>query len=126
MDLERIYTIAERIAEIEYLKRGYEVSHPSGKSRYDFIAEKDGRCVRVQVKSGTPFNNGKELLGHSPRGYLRNEIDVMVIVDLDNNGNCYFIPCDHIEGQTNVRIRLDDNGYQGKALSGKHYTRFIG
>lgn len=122
---ERIYTIAEALAQIEYMRRGYEVSEPKGLARYDFIAEKDGRFVRVQVKVGSPFNNGKELLGHTPKGYDRSEIDVLVMVDLEDS-QCYFIPCDHIVGQQNIRLRKDQGSYNGKALQSDHYMRFIG
>lgn len=119
-------TFCELKAMSEYSARGYEISIPIGSARYDFIAEKDGRMVRVQVKHGTPFNNGNELLGHSPKAYSRNEIDVLVMIDTSNH-NIYYIPADHVEGMTNIRLRLTPYQREGsKALIGEHYTRFIG
>jgi len=121
-----IGTTCEIIAMLEYSKRGYEINIPVGVSRYDFIAEKDGRSVRVQVKHGTPFNNGLELIGHSPKAYERREIDVLVMVDTQND-KVYFIPADHVEGMSNIRLRLEPYQKGGsKALIAEHYEKFIG
>lgn len=123
-----VATTSELIAMAEYLKHGYTISLPFSPARYDFIAEKNGMSVRVQVKHGSPFNNGKELLGFSSKPYERSEIDVVVMVDTQTD-QIYYIPANHVEGMTSIRLRLEPyktSVGEGKALMAEHYKKFIG
>lgn len=120
--------MSELAVMVEYSKRGYTVSIPTSQARYDFIAEKDGRTVKVQVKHGTTFNGERELLGFSRVPYDRNDIDVVAMYD-SNDGSIYYIPADHVQGMTAIRLRVEPYLYSvkdGKALMAEHYTRFIG
>lgn len=125
---QTVGNMSELAVMVEYSKRGYTINIPTSQARYDFIAEKDGRTVKVQVKHGSTFNGERELLGFSRVPYERNEVDVVVMFD-SNDGSMYFIPCDHVEGMTSIRLRIEPYLYdikEGKALIAEHYTKFIG
>ena len=113
---------------LEYVSKGYTINIPTTPARYDFIAEKNGRLVKVQVKHGTPFNNDSEILGFSKTPYSRDDIDVIAFYD-SMNQNMYFIPADHVENMTSIRLRLEpykNNVKNEKALFAEHYLRFLG
>jgi hypothetical protein len=121
-------TVSEFSVMLEYAKRGYTINLPTSPARYDFIAEKEGRSVKVQVKHGTTFNGERELLGFSHSPYKKTEVDVITMYD-SNDGTIYFIPTDHVEGMTSIRLRVEPYLYSikdGKALIAEHYTKFIG
>jgi hypothetical protein len=113
---------------LEYQSRGYTISLPTNQVRYDVVAEKNGRFLRIQVKAGTSFNNGTELLSFTKIPYSTEDADVVVIVDLETDKK-YFIPVSHVEGMTSIRLRLEPYKYKTenpKALISEHYTKFIG
>lgn len=121
-------TVSELAVMYEYAQRGYTINIPTSPARYDFIAEKDGRSIRVQVKHGSTFNNERELLGYSKTPYDRKEIDVVVMYDSKSQG-MYFIPADHVADMTSIRLRLEPYirlPQSEKALLAEHYTKFIG
>lgn len=126
-ETKMIGTVSELSTMLEYARRGYTINLPTTPARYDFIAEKDGRSVKVQVKHGSSFNNGKELLGHTHSPYKQNEIDIVAIYD-SATAIIYFIPASHVDGMTSIRLRLEPYSYQvdGKALVAEHYLKFIG
>lgn len=124
----QIGTVSELAVMLEYAQRGYTVNLPTSPARYDFIAEKDGRTVKVQVKHATSFNGEKELLGFSHTPYKKTEIDVVTMYD-SKDGTIYYIPADHVEGMTSIRLRLEPYLYtvkEEKALIADHYKKFIG
>ena len=49
-----IGNITELECILAFTKMGYQVSLPyGGQARYDFVAEKDGKFLRIQVKTST-------------------------------------------------------------------------
>jgi hypothetical protein len=121
-------TVSELSVMLEYAKRGYTINLPTTPARYDFIAEKEGRSVKVQVKHGTTFNGERELLGFSKIPYEKKDVDVVAMFD-SNDGTIYYIPTDHVEGMTSIRLRVEPYLYSvksEKALIADHYTKFIG
>ncbi|MEH7116931.1 group I intron-associated PD-(D/E)XK endonuclease [Neobacillus vireti] len=121
-------TVSELSVMLEYAKRGYTINLPTTPARYDFIAEKDGRSVKVQVKHGSTFNGERELLGFSKTPYNKRDVDVIAMFD-SNDGTIYYIPTDHVEGMTSIRLRIEPYLYSvksEKALIAEHYKKFIG
>lgn len=121
-------TVSELAVMLEYAKRGYTINIPTSPARYDFIAEKDGRSVKVQVKHGSTFNGEREILGYSKTPYEKKDVDVVAMFD-SNDGQIYFIPTDHVEGMTSIRLRIEPYLYvvkSEKALVAEHYLKFIG
>lgn len=113
---------------LEYSKQGYTINLPTSPARYDFIGEKEGRTVKVQVKHGTSFNEKRELLGHSKIPFSQKDIDVVAMYD-SHADKVYYIPASHVEGMTSIRLRLEPYLYNiqdGKALIAEHYEKFIG
>lgn len=54
MDINRrTGSVAELAVSAKLVSLGYDVSIPFGEGSYDLIADKDGRLIRVQVKSAT-------------------------------------------------------------------------
>ncbi|MFT4413236.1 group I intron-associated PD-(D/E)XK endonuclease [Fredinandcohnia humi] len=112
----------------EYAKRGYSIYTPFTLERCDFIAEKNGRYVRVQVKSGTNFNGGREVVGFSQKPYTKEDTDIVVVFDQRENRH-YYIPVEHVEGMKAIRLRLSPYLYhvkKKKALHADNYTKFLG
>lgn len=115
--------VAELDFALEYTKRGYIVSFPQTPTSYDFVAEK-GKVVKVQVKSGSSFNNGNELLVHSKSPVRETDFDILVVLDPIRDER-YYIPVHHVAGMKNIRLRLD-NKESEKTLLASHYKKFIG
>lgn len=112
----------------EYARRGYTVSAPVGVARYDFVAERDGRFVRVQVKTGTSFNGGRELIAHTDKPLTRKDADLLGIYNPVDD-SYFYVPVEHVAGQRNIRVRLEPYVYGVKkklALDGSMYRTFIG
>jgi hypothetical protein len=121
-------TVSELAVMLEYARRGYTINIPTSPARYDFIAEKDGRSVKVQVKHGSTFNGERELLGYSKTPYEKKDVDVVAMFD-SNDSQIYYIPTDHVEGMTSIRLRVEPYLYavkEEKALVAEHYKKFIG
>lgn len=128
LNAHMVGTVSELSVMLEYAKRGYTINLPTSPARYDFIAEKEGRSVKVQVKHATTFNGERELLGFSKTPYEKKDVDVITMYD-SNDGTIYFIPTDHVEGMTSIRLRVEPYLYSvksEKALIADHYKKFIG
>ena len=93
------------IAELAIAKRlielGYNVLFPYGENqRYDVVAEKGSRFIRVQVKYCTPKNGVLEINCRSSNNwsvlhYTAKEIDILAAYN-PINGETYFIPSSEI------------------------------
>lgn len=128
MSTQRIGTVSELAVMLEYAQRGYTINLPTSPARYDFIAEKNGRAVKVQVKHGTSFNGERELLGFSKTPYTKDDVDIIAMYD-STDEQIYYIPTDHVEGMTSIRLRTAPYLYsvkKEKALVSEHYKKFIG
>lgn len=69
--------ITELITSIDLMKRGYDVFKALSMGTCDLVAIKNGKCIRIEVKSGYTNINGK--LNHTK---VRSEytFDVLAIV----------------------------------------------
>lgn len=127
-EAQAIGNTSELAVMLEYSKRGYTINIPTAPARYDFIGEKEGRTVKVQVKHGSSFNNERELLGYSKTPYSKKDIDVVTVYD-STEDKIYYIPVDHVSDMTSIRLRKEPYLYNvpdGKALIASHYEKFIG
>lgn len=85
-----------------FYELGYQVSIPYGEnSRYDFIADIEGKLIRVQVKTSSPVRNSEGAITFQTRStrinstqnishpYTKEEIDYFATYW---DGKCYLIP----------------------------------
>lgn len=77
-----------------FIKDGYNVLVPFGSSRYDFVVEKNGIFIRIQVKKANVkenvlvFSTCSTLVGSTKivsRDYTDKEIDLFAAVDIDRS-----------------------------------------
>lgn len=107
--------LGEMIIMTEFIKMGYNISVPLGDNcRYDFIAEKDGKCLKVQCKYTESKKNTIRVNCYSTvsglsggknesRYYTSSEIDLLSVYDKTTN-KCYYVyPKDF---QTILYLRL--------------------
>ena len=62
----KVGTDGELAVAAKMAQLGYNISFPMGGTPYDLIAEKDGVCVRVQVKAATLQKRGSYRVNLSP------------------------------------------------------------
>lgn len=102
--------IAELAVASKLVGDGWKVLFPFGEdSRYDLVAEKSGRFVRVQVKYVTPKNgalntNCRSSNNWSVLHYSPEDIDAIAVYDADSK-NIYFIPSDKMNSSA-FKLRL--------------------
>lgn len=100
----------ELLAAAEFTKRGWQVSFPYGENaRYDMVAEKEGKMLRVQVKAATPKNgvlhvNCRSSNNWSVVHYGDKYFEIVAVVDLESR-RVYFIPSNRI-GRSLLNLRL--------------------
>lgn len=117
--------VSELDAMTQFVRRGFTVSIPFTLARFDFIATKGEQHIRVQVKTGTTFNGGREILGFSQKPYTKDDIDVVVMVA--HTGTFYYVPVEKVEGMTSIRLRLTPYLYnvkEEKALLADDFLTF--
>lgn len=102
-----------------FYKLGYTVSIPYGEnSRYDFIADINGKLLRVQVKTSTARDNGDLIefscrstrvntQGNFSRTYTKEEIDYFCTY-YDNK--CYLVPVTECSSSKKLRFNSTKNG----------------
>lgn len=102
-----------------FYKLGYTVSIPYGEnSRYDFIADINGKLLRVQVKTSTAKDNGDLIefscrstrvntQGNFSRTYTKEEIDYFCTY-YDNK--CYLVPVTECSSSKKLRFNSTKNG----------------
>ncbi|MFH1745218.1 MAG: group I intron-associated PD-(D/E)XK endonuclease [bacterium] len=89
--------IAEMRIAADLLEKGWHVLFPYGENnRYDLVAEKSGKFIRVQVKYVTPKNGSLDVNCRSSNNwnvvsYTAKEIDYIGVFDSDSE-NIYYIP----------------------------------
>lgn len=103
--------IAEFIVSARLIELGWRVLFPAGENtRYDLVAERDGRFIRIQVKYVTPKDgaltvncrscNNWQVLPYTPE-----EIDVLAAYDA-KHGTIYFIRSNQMNKNT-FKLRLE-------------------
>lgn len=115
MDKKTKGGIAELAVAAKLMKIGWSVAFPYGeRSRYDLIAEKKGKFIRVQVKYSTPKNGALRVNCRSSNNwsvlrYTADQIDVIAAYNPED-GQIYFIPANEINGSVmNLRLREAKN-----------------
>ena len=104
-------SIAELIMAAKVMSLGWNIYFPYGEnSRCDFVAAKDGKFIRVQVKSSKPKRGAltvqcRSCNNWSMKSYTSKDIDCMAIYDSINQ-NAYFMPVSKIN-KTAVNLRLE-------------------
>ena len=84
--------LGEAIAMTRMMRLGYTVLHPQTTESYDFLAVKDGRHIRVQVKAASKTNTHRGnqrysfnvCRGRARKMYEDDSIDYFVFVALDS------------------------------------------
>jgi len=107
---------AELRVAAKFVELGYVVLFPyGGNERYDLVVEKDGRFLRVQVKS-VRLKNGRlpvKLQTYSMRSKGRivqksygDDIDCIAVYCQDNE-EVYFLSTESFIGKTAIYLRID-------------------
>lgn len=108
-----------------FYELGYRVSLPYGEnSRYDFIADVDGRLLRVQVKTCSAKEDGSVIAFRCEstrtnstkclhKRYTKDEIDYFSTY---YNGKCYLIPVEECSREKKLRFSKPKNN-QGKGVN---------
>lgn len=112
-------------------KLGYHVSIPYGEnSRYDFIADINGKLIRVQVKTSSPKKGCQGAIsfscrstqvsatGNFSRTYTDKEIDYFATF---YDGICYLIPVTECSAEKTLRLELPANGQTKGITFAKDY-----
>ena len=115
---------------LEFMKLGIQVSIPFGEdSRYDFIADINGKLYRIQskhcseifdnsgqavaIKFKTVRQSGSNATKHTRTKYTKDEIDYFSTA---YNGKCYMVPVEQCSISKILRIVAPKNG-QLKGIS---------
>lgn len=111
---------------------GYQCSLPYGEnSRYDLIADINGRLIRIQVKTSSVKNNNPDAFAFSCRSthinsqgvvnkrYTDQEIDYFATFWL---GQCYLIPVKECSIEKILRLRYPSSGQKVGISLASDYT----
>ena len=110
MDTKNKGKIAELMVSARLMELGWTILNPlCDYARYDIVAEKNGKFVRIQVKyvtpnKGTLYINCKSSNNWSILTYTPEEIDMLAVFDSINH-KIYFIPSLKLN-TSSLRLRL--------------------
>ena len=119
MHKKRKGSIAELAVATRLMKEEWHVLIPYGENtRYDLVAERDGKFVRIQVKYVTPKNgvlhvNCRSSNNWSILPYTAKEIDAIAIYESRTEA-VYFVPIGSMRKSAMV-LRLDPTRNRQKA-----------
>ena len=124
--------IAELHVCADLMRRGWRVLLPYGENnRYDLVAEKDGRFIRVQVKYSTPkdgkmYVNCQSSNNWSVEPYTSDQIDVIAAFNPEGH-RVYYVPSNKMR-KTAMALRLEPtkNGQKKKVRYAKDFDKFPG
>ncbi|OGI30600.1 MAG: hypothetical protein A2271_00870 [Candidatus Moranbacteria bacterium RIFOXYA12_FULL_35_19] len=120
--------IAEIYVTARLIEDGWRVLNPIGENnRYDLVAERSGKFIRIQVKYATPKNgalnincrssNNWSVLHYSPK-----DIDVIAAFN-PKDKSIYYIPSDKINKTLfNIRIKPTKNNQKSKINLSKDFV----
>ncbi|MDO8729574.1 MAG: group I intron-associated PD-(D/E)XK endonuclease [Candidatus Omnitrophota bacterium] len=125
-------TIAELHVCADLIKQGWHILLPYGENqRYDVVAEKEGRFLRIQVKYVTPkdgrlYVNCQSSNNWSVEPYTSAQIDVIAAFNPQDH-RVYYVPVREI-CKTKMALRLEPakNGQQKKIRYAKDFGEFPG
>lgn len=122
---KHIGNITELNCLAAFLSEGYDVSIPYGDcARYDFIADINGKLIRVQTKTASPLDKKHPEIGihFSCRSknikYKDNEIDYFTTYW---KNICYLIPVNECSAIKNLRFKKPKNGQKHNITYAEHY-----
>lgn len=124
MDKKQKGTLAELRVAACLLANGWNVLIPYGENnRYDLVAERSGKFIRIQVKYVSPSNNGLNINcassnNWSIKTYQPEEIDYMAVYD-SNSEKVYYIPVSAIN---KYKFKLRLNGSKNNQEKGVHFA----
>lgn len=108
-----------------FLSEGYDVSIPYGDSaKYDFIADIDGKLIRVQTKTSSPMDKKHPEIGigFSCRSrnvkYKDSEIDYFTTFW---ENTCYLVPVNECSAGKKLRFKKPKNGQKYNITYAEHY-----
>lgn len=120
MDSKRKGNLTELQCLAAFVECGCRVSIPYGdNAKYDFIADKDGQLLRIQVKTSSIKKGNPDAICFSCRSthvncsgvknvrYNENEIDYFATYW---NGKCYVIPVQECSVEKTLRFASPKNG----------------
>ena len=116
--------IAELSVAKNLIQDGYKVSFPYVENnRYDLVAEKENKFIRVQVKYATPKEGVLEINCRSSNNwsvlhYSSRDIDLIAAYN-PHTEKVYFIPVDQINHSL-IRLRIEPSKNNQK--SGVHFA----
>jgi hypothetical protein len=111
---------AEKLFEVEALKRGFNLSKPvNPTSRYDYLIDLGYRILRVQIKSTIRYaeNNKKKTFniklhwvgeGKKVKKYTKEEVDIFAVY-IEPLNMWYIIPQEKIGDTKHITLRPDGN-----------------
>ena len=112
--------IAEMYVAACLIEDGWKVLMPVGENnRYDLVAERGGKFIRIQVKYVTPKGGALEVNCRSSNNwsvlhYTAEEIDVIAVFNSDNK-SIYYIPVSKINHSSfKLRIKSARNNQKTK------------
>lgn len=98
----------------EYSKLGFTILLPfSDSDKYDLVIERDGKLLRVQIKTSTQVTKYgtfpveiKTTGGNTKRNTIRNreDDDYDLLFILLENGRCWSIPANKLESRTSLIV----------------------
>jgi len=120
--------IAELAVAKKFIEDGWQVLFPYGENhRYDLVAEKDDKFVRVQVKYATPRKGALEINCRSSNNwsvlhYSSKEIDLIAAYNPFDE-KIYFIPVAEINHSLfRLRIEPSQNNQKSKIHFAKDFS----
>lgn len=122
------------ITELEcmtaFLKLGCTVLTPYGEdNRYDFVAEVQGRFIRIQCKTSRPVSNGAAFsFGCRSRNYRKGKLSERHYTDADIDyfatsfgGKVYVIPVDECYSEKTLRLEPAKNNQVSGVVEALNY-----
>jgi Holliday junction resolvase len=125
-------SLAEAKVLTYLVQQGFNVSLPwNENSRYDLIAEKNGRFLRVQIKYVTPKDGKLSIPLRSANNwnvirYKKEDVDFIAAYN-PNNDKVYFLPLQLFKNIATVNLRLNhpNNNQKRKILYAKQFENRI-
>ena len=112
-------SIAELVVASKLMNAGWRVLFPFGENnRYDLVAEKDGKFVKVQVKYVTPHNGTLEVNCKSSNNwtvdkYTAKQVDFIAVYN-PKTADTYFIPSSKFNSSS-IKLRFKPTKNKQKA-----------
>lgn len=123
--------IAELVVSTKFMEMGWRVLNPLCEdTRYDLVAEKNGKFIRIQVKYVTPNNgvldvNCKSSNNWSILSYTSKEIDILAAYDSLNH-DIYFVPVSQLNTSAiKLRIKPTKNKQQKRIRLARDFKKLV-